>query len=109
MSMSGSFKTAPHPIVDDHHVNSVQPKEAHNEIGIGLPAAVPGIDATIIGPWAPHGPVRRSGAGGVPVRLLETIGVTDLVLYPCTSDIDQVSAVADALGDVRSPLQAVTP
>ena len=43
------------------------------------------------------------------VRLLETIGVTDLVLYPCTSDIDQVSAVADALGDVRSSLQVVTP
>lgn len=43
------------------------------------------------------------------VRLLETIDVTDLALYPCTSDIDQVSAVADALGDVRSPLQVVTP
>jgi alkanesulfonate monooxygenase SsuD/methylene tetrahydromethanopterin reductase-like flavin-dependent oxidoreductase (luciferase family) len=43
------------------------------------------------------------------VQLLETIGVTDLVLYPCTSDIDQVSAVAEALCRVRSPLQEVTP
>lgn len=42
------------------------------------------------------------------LRELDAIGVTDLVLYPCRSDIDLVAALADTLGQVRPVREVVT-
>jgi alkanesulfonate monooxygenase SsuD/methylene tetrahydromethanopterin reductase-like flavin-dependent oxidoreductase (luciferase family) len=52
-------------------------------VGIGLPAAVPGIDATVIGPWAAQG--ERAG--------FASLGVIDRLVY---DNLDPLVALAAA-------------
>jgi hypothetical protein len=74
-------------------------------IGIGLPAAVPGTPATAVGAWAAES--ERMGFRSVSVidRLVYDnyygreylTYCDDVVLLPCSGDIDQVGLLAEAL------------
>ena len=86
-------------------------------IGIGLPAAVPGADMTqIADEYLEHyygreyfAPVRSdtlTSAEGVRAELarLAGAGCTDVVLYPCSGDLDQVERLSQALSHTAVPV-----
>jgi hypothetical protein len=85
-------------------------------IGIGLPAAVPEIDATVIGPWAVASEHAGFASLGVIDRQVydnldplvalaaaaartERVELLTTVLLPCSAELDQVGLLADAVSD----------
>jgi hypothetical protein len=73
------------------------------KVGIGLPAGIPGADMSLVGQRAEEAEKAGFDADRVEAELrgLSEIGCTDVLLFPCSDEFEQLSILAAALTGSR--------